>query len=60
MRNDAIGIIVLLLILTLIVWLTSVRTTVRVIDGCEYIASDGAYHHTLTHKGNCTNIIHLR
>jgi len=27
------------------------------IDGCEYIVGSGQF---ATHKGNCTNVIHLR
>ena len=36
---------------------------VKVIDGCEYIGSPIQTHHCLTyiysHKGNCTNAIHV-
>ncbi len=47
-------------LIALLFWLARVETKVRVIDGCEYVAEDGAHRHTLTHKGNCSNEIHRR
>lgn len=47
----------LALLVALCVW-KATRPDRRVIDGCEYIVSHGAYHTSLTHKGNCTNSIH--
>jgi len=60
MKTEAFLIIGIVAVLALLVWLWRDKTTVRIIDGCECIAIDGSYHHSLTHKGNCTNIIHLR
>ena len=33
---------------------------VTIVDGCEYIRSPSAHgQYVLTHKGNCTNTIHV-
>jgi hypothetical protein len=38
---------------------TDIDHRVTLIDGCEYIVTTTYMNHeTLTHKGNCTNMIH--
>jgi hypothetical protein len=34
--------------------------TIKVIDGCEYIQTYSGHGWNITHKGNCTNIIHYK
>ena len=42
----------------LAIYFSIAKTSVVTIDGCQYIKVDGSYHHTMTHKGDCTNPIH--
>jgi len=35
------------------------HTTVVVIDGCQYLYYSGCSGVSVSHKGNCTNSIHL-
>jgi hypothetical protein len=36
------------------------NNTTKVVDGCEYIRTYNGHGWNLTHKGNCTNIIHYK
>jgi hypothetical protein len=36
------------------------NNTIKVIDGCQYIQNYNGHGWNLTHKGNCTNIIHYK
>ena len=38
----------------------ALNNTTKVIDGCEYIQNYNGHGWNLTHKGNCTNIYHLK
>ena len=41
-------------------WIRSNNNSVKVIDGCEYIQTYSGNGWYITHKGNCTNIYHLK
>ena len=41
-------------------WIRSNNNSVKVIDGCEYIQTYSGNGWHITHKGNCTNIYHLK
>lgn len=36
------------------------NNTIKVIDNCQYIRQYNGHGWNLTHKGNCTNIIHYK
>jgi hypothetical protein len=36
------------------------NNTIKVVDGCQYIQNYNGHGWNLTHKGNCTNIYHLK
>jgi hypothetical protein len=36
------------------------NNTIKVIDNCQYIQQYNGHGWNLTHKGNCTNIIHYK
>jgi len=36
----------------------SLRYKIEVIDGCEYLVTPVKIGYSITHKGNCTNLIH--
>jgi hypothetical protein len=42
------------------VYIGNRNNTIKVIDGCEYIQQYNGRGWNLTHKGNCTNIIHYK
>lgn len=50
----------IILLVCLVAWwsihaATPVKTTVEIIDGCEYLRYPAYYHSAITHKGNCKN-----
>jgi len=42
------------------VYIGTRNNTIKVVDGCEYIQNYNGHGWNLTHKGNCTNIYHLK
>ena len=49
----------IIIIIAVIVFIMINTNRIKVIDGCQYIQTyNGQGGWTLTHKGNCTNIIH--
>jgi hypothetical protein len=42
------------------VYIGTRNNTTKVVDGCEYIQQYNGHGWNLTHKGNCTNIIHYK
>jgi hypothetical protein len=52
-----------LVIVGAIAWSLHIRAnnnTIKVIDSCQYIQQYNGHGWNLTHKGNCTNIIHYK
>jgi hypothetical protein len=52
-----------LVIVGAIAWSLHIRAnnnTTKVIDNCQYIQQYNGHGWNLTHKGNCTNIIHYK
>jgi hypothetical protein len=41
-------------------WIRDNINSIKVIDNCEYIQHYNGHGWNLTHKGNCTNIIHYK
>jgi hypothetical protein len=41
-------------------WIRSNNNSVKVIDNCQYIQTYSGNGWHITHKGNCTNIYHLK
>lgn len=52
-----------IIILTIVLFICFIvfgsKDTIEVIDGCEYIHHFDGRGFNLTHKGNCTNKIHI-
>ena len=42
------------------IWIRVNNNSIKVIDSCEYIQHYNGHGWNLTHKGNCTNIYHLK
>jgi hypothetical protein len=41
-------------------WIRANNNTIKVIDGCQYIQTYSGNGWHITHKGNCTNIVHYK
>jgi hypothetical protein len=42
------------------IFIRTKNNTIKVIDNCQYIQQYNGHGWNLTHKGNCTNIIHYK
>jgi hypothetical protein len=42
------------------VYIGNRNNTIKVIDNCQYLQQYNGHGWNLTHKGNCTNIIHYK
>lgn len=42
------------------VYIRDRNNTIKVIDNCQYLQQYNGHGWNLTHKGNCTNIIHYK
>jgi len=56
----AVFIVIIGLVIYSLVRIWTLNNTTKVIDGCEYIRTYNGNGWSLTHKGNCTNIYHLK
>jgi hypothetical protein len=56
----AVFIAIIGLVIYSLVRIWTLNNTTKVIDGCEYIRTYNGHGWNLTHKGNCTNIIHYK
>ena len=62
-ENTAFIAMFVLVIVGAIAWglyIRSTNNTIKVIDGCQYIRVYSGDGWNLIHKGNCTNIYHLK
>jgi hypothetical protein len=57
---NAIFIVIISLAICYWVYIGTRNNTTKVVDGCEYIRTYNGHGWNLTHKGNCTNIIHYK
>jgi uncharacterized protein YqhQ len=53
-------IVIIGLVIYSLVRIWALNNTTKVIDGCEYIRVYSGNGWNLIHKGNCTNIYHLK
>jgi len=62
--EDAAWIAIFIVIIGLIIYswicIGTRNNTIKVVDGCQYIQNYNGHGWNLTHKGNCTNIIHYK
>ena len=62
--NDTIWNIIFIFIIVAVVgsalWIRGNNNSIKVIDNCQYIRTWNGHGFNLTHKGNCTNIIHYK
>ena len=62
--NDTIwgGIFIFIIICTIgyALWIRDNNNSIKVIDNCQYIRTWNGRGFNLTHKGNCTNIVHYK
>ena len=59
--EDVAWIAIFIVIIGLIIYfIRAGNNAIKVIDGCEYIRQYNGHGWNLTHKGNCTNIIHYK
>jgi len=42
------------------IFIRTKNNTIKVIDNCQYIQQYNGHGWNLTHKGNCTNIVHYK
>jgi len=56
----AVFIVIIGLVIYSLVRIWTLNNTTKVIDGCQYIQNYNGHGWNLTHKGNCTNIYHLK
>ena len=56
------GVFVFIILTTIgyALWIRGNNNKVKVIDGCQYIDHYNGHGWDLVHKGNCTNIYHLK
>lgn len=56
------GIFVFIIVCTIVyaLWIRGNNNKVKVIDGCQYIQTYSGNGWYITHKGNCTNIYHVK
>lgn len=57
---NAIFIVIIGLIIYSWIFIRTKNNTIKVIDNCQYIQQYNGHGWNLTHKGNCTNIIHYK
>jgi hypothetical protein len=56
----AVFIIIIGLVIYSWIFIVTKNNTIKVIDNCQYIQQYNGHGWNLTHKGNCTNIYHLK
>ena len=59
--EDVAWIAIFIVIIGLIIYfIRTGNNAIKVIDGCQYLQNYNGHGWNLTHKGNCSNIIHYK